>query len=61
VRTKIDYDDHRALLRICEIDGVTIGDYVEALLVPVIRKRVHDAVLLAQAFPRDGTSGKGRE
>jgi hypothetical protein len=61
VRAYLDPDDHRALLKICEIDGVEPHEYVENLLVPVIRKRVHDAVLLAQEFRRDGTSRKGPE
>jgi hypothetical protein len=61
VRAKLDPDDHRALVAICNIDNTTIGEFIERLLVPVIRKRVHDAVLLAAALPREGTSGKGRE
>jgi hypothetical protein len=46
---------------ICNIDGTTISEFIESLIVPVIRKRVHDAVLLAQEFRRDGTSRKGPE
>lgn len=61
VRAKLDADDHRTLLRICDIDGVTIAEFVEKLLVPVIRKRVHDANLLARDFPLEGISGNGRE
>ena len=61
VRAKLDPDDHRALVRICDIDGVTIAEFVEKLLVPVIRKRVHDANLLARDFPLEGISGNGRE
>jgi hypothetical protein len=61
VRAKLDPDDHRALVRICDVDGVTIAEFVEKLLVPVIRKRVHDANLLARDFPLEGISGNGRE
>lgn len=61
VRAKLDPDDHRALVRICDIDGMTIAEFVERLLVPVIRKRVHDANLLARDFPEPGISGNGRE
>jgi hypothetical protein len=61
VRAYLDPDDHRALVAICNIDGTTISEFIESLIVPVIRKRVHDAVLLAQEFRREGTSGKGRE
>lgn len=61
VRAKLDPDDHRALVRICDIDGVTIAEFIERLVVPVIRKRVHDANLLARDFPLPGTSGSSRE
>jgi hypothetical protein len=61
VRTKLDPEDHRALVRICDVDGVTIAEFVERLLVPAIRKRVHDANLLARDFPQAGISGSERE
>lgn len=61
VRAKLDPDDHRALVRICDIDGLTIAEFVERIIVPVIRKRVHDANLLAKDFPDPGFSGNGRE
>jgi hypothetical protein len=61
IRAKLDPDDHRALVAICNIDGVTIAEFIERLVVPVIRKRVHDANLLAHEFPVAGTSGNGRE
>lgn len=61
VRAKLDPEDHRALVRICDIEGVTIAEFVERLLVPVIRKRVHDANLLAREFPHAGVSGSGGE
>ena len=61
VRAKLDPDDHRALVAICNIDGLTIAEFIERLVVPVIRKRVHDANLLAHEFPVAGTSGRGRE
>lgn len=61
VRAKLDPEDHRALVAICNIDGLTIAEFIERLVVPVIRKRVHDANLLAHEFPVAGTSGSGRE
>ena len=61
VRAKLDPEDHRALVRICDIDGLTIAEFIERLVVPVVRKRVHDANLLAREFPLPGTSGSGRE
>lgn len=61
IRAKLDPEDHRALVRICDIDGVTIAEFVERLLVPVIRKRLHDASLLARDFPDAGISGTSRD
>lgn len=61
IRAKLDPDDHRALVRICDIDGVTIAEFIECLVVPVIRKRVHDANVLAADFPLPGLSGNDRE
>lgn len=61
VRAKLDHDDHRALVRICDLDGVTIGEFVERLLVPVIRKRIHDANVLARDFPVAGITGNPGE
>ncbi len=61
VRAKLDPEIHAQLRAICEIDGVDMGDFIEAALLPVIAKRVHDAMLLANALQRLGTSGSGRE
>jgi len=61
IRAKLDPDDHRALVAICNIDGLTIAEFIERLIVPVIRKRVHDANVLAHDFPVPGISGSRRE
>ncbi len=61
IRAKLDAEDHRALVRICDVDGVTIAEFVEQLIVPVIRKRIHDANLLAVDFPLTGISGNDRD
>lgn len=60
IRAKLDPDDHRALVCICNIDGVSIAEFIERLVVPVIRKRVHDANVLARDFPLRGISGSDR-
>ena len=36
-------------------------DWIEAQLVPVIKKRIHDATVLATEFQRLGITGSGRE
>jgi len=61
VRAKLDPDMHRALKAICDAEGVTIGEFVERVLVPVIRRRVHEATLIVDAVGRTGISGKNRE
>jgi len=57
IRAKLDPDTHGQLKAICELDGVDMGAYIEAILVPVIEKRVHDAMLLADKLQRLGISG----
>ena len=61
IRAKLDPEIHAQLRVICEIDGVDMGDFIEAALLPVIAKRVHDAMMLAQKLQRLGTSGSDRE
>lgn len=71
IRAKLDPDRHAQLRAICDIDGVDMGDFIEAILVPVIERRVHDAIELAARLQRlgmsgsekhrPGTSGSGRE
>lgn len=61
VRAKLEPELHAQLRAICDIDGVDMGDFIEAVLVPVIRKRMHDAIALASRFPRPGITGSGRE
>ena len=61
IRAKLDPEIHAQLRVICEIDGVDMGDFIESALLPVIAKRVHDAMMLAQKLQRLGTSGSDRE
>ena len=60
-RCKLDPSDHAALVDICDVDGVTIAEFIESLLVPIIRKRVHDANVLAAKHPVPGITGNNRE
>jgi hypothetical protein len=57
VRLKLDDDKHAALKAICELDDVDMGVFIELLLVPVIDKRVHDAIELAGKLQRLGMAG----
>lgn len=61
VRAKLDDDMHAAFKAICEQDDVDMGVFIERLLVPVIQKRVHDAMVLAEKLQRLGITGSGRE
>jgi hypothetical protein len=61
VRAKLDPDLHAALKAICEIDNADMGEWIEAQLVPVIRKRMHDATVLAAELQRLGITWNGRE
>lgn len=59
IRAKLDDDMHTALKAICDLDGVDMGEYIELVLVPVIKKRCHDAMVLAERLQRAGFNGSG--
>lgn len=61
INAKLDHDMHRALKAICDAEGVTIAEFVENLLVPVITRRVHEATLIADAVRGLGKVGNNRE
>lgn len=60
-RGKLDADIHAALKKICEVDEIDMGVFIEELIVPVVHKRVHDATVLAAALHGTGLNGSGRE
>jgi hypothetical protein len=57
VRAKLDADMHAKLKAICDLEEIDMGIFIESVLVPVIEKRVHDAMLLADRLHRLGISG----
>lgn len=57
IRAKLDADVHTALRTICEVDGVDMGEFIEALVIPVVQKRIHDATVLSRALQRAGITG----
>ena len=61
IRAKLDPELHAALKAMCDLDGVDMGEWIEAQLVPVIKKRIHDATVLAAEFQCLGITGNGRE
>ena len=61
IRAKLDPDKHAQLRAICDTDGIDMGDFIEAALLPLIKKRVHDAIELATRLQGLGISGNNRE
>jgi hypothetical protein len=61
VRAKLDPDMHEALVAICDAKGLTHGQFIEDLLVPEIKRLVHEANLIADRLRGPGTTGKNRE
>lgn len=61
VRVKFDAPDHAGLALIAEIDGKEISEWIEAEVVQVVRRRIHEATVIAERAKRLGLSGSGRE
>jgi hypothetical protein len=61
VRAKLDPDMHRALQVLARIEGLTDGEWVEQVIVPVIMRRVHEASLIAAEARLAGITGNIRE
>jgi hypothetical protein len=61
VRAKLDHDLHAALEILCDVQGVTQAQFIESVLVPVIRRRVHEATLIAARTTVSGIAGNIRE
>jgi hypothetical protein len=58
LRLKLDPDDHAGLALLAESEDRELAAYAEAVLVRVIRRRVHAAMVLAEKARRLGISGK---
>lgn len=61
VRAKLDPDVHSALVAICDVEHIEIGEFVERELLRVIQQRVHDATVLAERTAGLGIPGIIRE
>jgi hypothetical protein len=57
VRFKMDPDMHRALALVCELDHQDLGEFVEALVLEKLKRRMHDAMVLAAELQRLGIAG----
>ncbi len=58
LRLKLDPDDHTGLALLADSEDKDLAAYAEAVLVRVIRRRVHAAILLAERAQRLGIAGK---
>lgn len=61
VRARLDAELHAALIALCDIDGVTVAEFIESLLVPVIRERVRAASELHGKVKHLGITGTKRD
>ena len=61
VRTKVDADVHEAMVRICRARGIEIAAFVESILVPEVKRIVHEANIICSASPLLGKSGSSGE
>jgi hypothetical protein len=61
IRAKLDADMHAALSVLSDVDGLDLGEFIERELVAVIRRRLHDATVIAERTARLGISGNGGE
>lgn len=61
VRAKLDPDIKAGLKILCDVQGITEAQFIEAVLVPIIRQRIHDASLIAAKATLQGITGNNRE
>lgn len=58
LRVKLDPEDHEALRLLADADDIDLAQWAERVLVRVIRRRLHAAIVIAQRAERLGISGK---
>lgn len=61
VRAWLDPEDHVRLTELCDLEGIEIGQFIEQVLVPVIRSRADRAIQLADRLRKRGISRSGAE
>jgi hypothetical protein len=60
VRAKLDPDIHEALVKICERDGMDLGEFVEREIQRVVLEEMHKYMLSRSKFEDLGLIGKIR-
>jgi hypothetical protein len=58
LRLKLDHDDHAALALLADAEDLDLAALAEQILVRVVRKRIHAAMVIAQRAERLGIAGK---
>lgn len=61
VRAKLDPEAHKALREVCEVEGVSIGDWVEELILRELRHVVRKSNLIADRTRGLGIIGNRRD
>lgn len=61
VRAKLDADVYEALTAILDAKGLTQGEFIESLLVPEIKRLVHEASVITERLRSPGGTGRSRE
>jgi hypothetical protein len=61
LRLKLHPDVHAGLTVLAEVDGSDLAEWAEAVLADAVRRRIHDATVVADRAARLGLSGNRRE
>lgn len=61
IRAKVPQQTHLALLAHSQATGKEVGEILREITVAWGEQRIHEAKLLAQAFEREGLTGRGGE
>lgn len=57
LRLKLSPDDHAGLQAIADLAQQDMAEWAETILAQEIRRRIHDAILLAETAKRLGLTG----
>lgn len=61
VRLKLDHDMHAAAKALGDACGMEIAEWCESVLVGIIRKRVHEAMVVVHHLDESGSIGTFRD
>lgn len=61
VRLKLDHDMHAAVMAIADVLDMQPAEWVEQVIVDIVKKRVHEANLLICSLQSSGSLGTFRD